>query len=129
VKRQNVLLLVLAVVLAIAGYRWFSVPSPGSSATMPSELRGEWVTTSPTHSDRYLAIGESFVTFGIGGVDSQRFEVIGFASSNDERGRRLDTVFLRDVGGGRFSREFYVDLTRPPRLVFKNQPDVVWVRQ
>ena len=126
-KLRNGLLIVLGVLVLIVGFRALVEKPDGKFRTVPDRLQGAFVTANPEYSDRYLEIGSEFITFGMGGVNSRRYEVTGFDETRDVEGRELDTVYFRDVGGSKFSREFYFTEEDGKRLVFKNQPEVVWV--
>lgn len=128
-KLKQGLLIVLGVLLAILAYRLMTGISQGDSRSVPDRLHGVWVTTNQNYSDRFLKLGENYIEFGTGGVDSQRFEVTGFGGTRDDRGRELNTIYFRGVDGSKFSREFVVSMEGTPRLVFKNQPEVEWSRQ
>ena len=126
-KLRNGLLVVLGVLALIVVFRALIEKPDGEIRTMPDRIQGAFVTANPEYSDRYLEIGSEFITFGTGGVNSRRYEVTGFDETRDVEGRELDTVYFRDVDGSKFRREFYFTLENGKRLVFKNQPEVVWV--
>jgi len=126
---RNGLLIVLGVLLLIVGYNALVEKPAGKSRTVPDRIQGAWVTANPEYSDRYLEIGAEFITFGTGGVNSRRYEVTGFDETRDVEGRELNTVYFRDVDGSKFSREFYFTLKDGKQLVFKNQPQVVWLAE
>ena len=128
-KLRHGLLIVLGVLLVILGYRVLSGPTEGNSRSVPDRYHGVWVTTNQDYSDRFLKLGGDFIEFGTGGVNSQRFKVSGFEDTRDDQGRELNTVYFRGVDGGRFSREFYFSMDGGPRLIFENQPEVVWIRE
>ena len=121
------LLIVLGVLVLIVGFRALVEKPDGKFRTVPNRLQGAFVTANPEYSDRYLEIGSEFITFGTGGVNSRRYEVTGFDETRDAEGRELYTVYFRDVSGSKFNREFYFTEEDGKRLVFKNQPQVVWV--
>ena len=124
---RNGLLIALGVLLLIVGFNALVEKPDGSFRAVPDRLQGAYVTANPEYSDRYLEIGSEFITFGTGGVNSRRYEVTGFDGTQDVEGRELGTVYFRDVDGSKFSREFYFSLEDGKQLVFKNQPEVVWV--
>jgi len=124
---RNGLLFVLGVLVLIVVFRALVEEPDGSLRAVPDRIQGAFVTAHPEYSDRYLEIGSEFITFGTGGVNSRRYEVTGFDETRDVEGREFDTVYFSDVDGSKFSREFYFTEENGKRLVFKNQPQVVWV--
>jgi hypothetical protein len=125
-SRRNLLLSVLAVLLVIAGFRMFAVRPVGSLREVPPELHGIWVTGHAAYSDRFLDLQAGAVTFGTGGVDSQRFEVAGFDRRRGADGEDVDTLYFRDSAGELYSREFFVRRDGGLTIVFSHQPEVVW---
>jgi len=96
------------------------------SKTVPPSLRGEWTSTHPEYSDRYLALTANSITFGIGGTSSVKYTVVGVMKENAED---TDTLVLhfRDIGGTKFQRTMVVDASGE-RLYFASQPAVIWQR-
>jgi hypothetical protein len=127
-KLRNALLIVLGISTIAAGYRLLIEPRRGLARTVPERLHGVWVTPDPAYTDRYFELGEDFVVFGTGGVHSQRFAIIGFSGVREVDGREFDTIYFGDGGGETLKRQFYFNRDGRPNLIFKNQPEVVWVR-
>lgn len=126
---RNGLLIILGVVLLVAGGRWLTEKPEGALREVPSRFHGVWVTFNPEYSDRYVKLGSGFITFGTGGVNSQRFEVTGVDTGRNPDGGELNTIFFRGVDGSKFSREFYYDRDGRGHLVFRNQPEVEWIQE
>jgi len=126
---RTILFVVVGVVLVLIAYRLFVPFEPTVSKTMPIHLQGTWVTTNVHYSDRYVEINADSITFGSGGVTGKRYRVTGFDQRYEQGGELVNTVYFKDVDGSRLSRQFYFSPENRGQLVFKNQPDVVWVRQ
>jgi hypothetical protein len=128
-KLRDGLLVILGVLVLIAGASVLFDEPEGSLRTVPTDLRGVWVTANLDYGDRYLELGADFITFGTGGVNARRFKVTGFDRTRDVKGKEIDTVYFQDVDGSSFSRQFSVGPGRGDELVFLNQPQVVWVHE
>lgn len=125
---RNGLLVALGIVLAIAGYRMLFQEQMGQLRAVPANLQGVWVTTNPEYGDGYVELGADFITFGSGAVTSKRFKVTGLDRGGDRHPIETYTVYFRDVGKSTLSRSFTFSKDGGGRLVFVNQPEVVWVR-
>lgn len=125
---RDVLLLILGLLLAFVILGAILDKPEGTMRTVPDHLRGVWVTANASYGDRYLKLREDAITFGTGGVNDQTFNVTGFDQIREADGRDLNTVYFRSVGGSSFSRQFHFSQQGRRRLVFVNQPDVVWTQ-
>ena len=126
-RTMFVILIVLLAVMII--YRVMVPRDPMVAKTLPKEHHGIWVTTNIDYSDRYVEIDKDSITFGTGGVTGKRYLVTGYNREREEGGVVIHTVYFKDVDGSRFSRPYIFEPGDGGSLMFKNQPEVVWVRQ
>ena len=128
-KLRTALIAMVGVLLILIAYRLFVPHQPSVSDTMPFHLLGTWVTNAQHYSDRYVKIDTDAITFGTGGVTGRRYVVTAFNQQYEDDGELLNTVYFKDVDGSRLSRQFYFRPENRGQIVFKNQPQILWIRQ
>jgi hypothetical protein len=96
------------------------------SKTVPEFLIGEWTSSNPEYSDRYVTLTPTGITFGTGGTSYIKYRILGIVQEEVDG---ADTIVLhfRDVAGTTFQRRVVVG---PSSLTmhFKSQPTVIWQR-
>jgi hypothetical protein len=100
---------------------------PGYDAkTVPSQLVGEWTSSHPEYSDRYITMTPTSITFGVGGTSSVKYKVMGMIKAEDAEDNSVE-LFFQGVGGTEFKKSIVVK-SSGDEMYFASQPTVVWQR-
>ncbi len=106
-----------------------SVFQCGKKANVPRDLIGVWRTTTEPYADRSFEINADEVLFGTGegGLDTYRITKI----KTEKDPREQATLYIlcyKTIEGQEYKFSFYYDPANHGTIRFKNQPEMVWIK-
>lgn len=103
---------------------FFSLLGCEKNIPVPKRLIGEWKTSSPQYTDRYLKITEHSLIFGIGDGEelSQDIEKVNVEKKN---GETIYTIHYKDMEGERWSLTLIYSTVSAGTIKLKNN-SVIW---
>jgi hypothetical protein len=102
------------------------LPKGYDSNKVPEFLVGEWTSSHPQYSDRYISLTLESITFGVGGTSSVKYTVLGIEQEHVD-GANTIVLHFRDVAGTTFERSLVIDASGD-KVYFASQPAVIWER-
>lgn len=113
------LVLGLAILVGLAGCS--HEPFQG----VPPDLQGSWITEAEGYEGRYLDIDPESVVFGVRGVVTNRYTVLGVEPLQASGGKGY-TLICAEPDGGEFFLKVAVDKAPQKTLRLVNRQKVVW---
>ena len=102
--------------------------SQAANSTVPEKLLGVWKTSHSKYADRFIEIKKDVIIFGQGG---EKIELHALADIHEtwEGKSILYTISHLNHEGQRYTFAFYYDPTDGGTIRFKNQPDIIWIKE
>ncbi len=101
----------------------------GKSQTAPDHLIGVWKTTDTRYADRPFEIRKEEIIFHTGGnnFDTYRIHKIEVESASKKEGN-LYVIHYKILEGKVYKFSFYYNPAGNGTIRYKNQPEMVWVK-
>ena len=106
-----------------------SICQCGRKTTVPEDLIGVWRTMAPTYADRFFEIRADEVIFGTGEekFDTYPITKIKIEKDREEQGT-LYVICYKNIVGQEYKFSFYYDPANQGTIRFKNQKEMVWMK-
>jgi hypothetical protein len=101
----------------------------GRKTTVPEDLIGVWRTMAPTYADRFFEIRRDEIIFGTGEekFDTYSITKIKIEKNREEQGT-LYIICYKNIEGQEYKFFFYYDPANQGTIKFKNQKEMVWMK-
>lgn len=126
VARRRIIIWIVVIAAFALAVGPFVIPKSYDSKKLPEFLIGEWTSSHPQYSDRYITLTPGSITFGVGGTSSVKYTVFGIEQEHVD-GVNTIVLHFRDVAGTAYSRSLVIDASGD-EIFFASQPAVVWKR-
>lgn len=100
------------------------------AVSLPKEVCGEWVTTSPRYSDRFFRLENRLITFATGRDEFEVFVVSDIKKNKSNKGD-FYTLTYSDTHGAEYKFRFHYmpDEGEGGAIRIKNQNKMVWMKR
>jgi hypothetical protein len=123
-KVERILIVFILFMIVFFGFQC------GKSLTVPDHLIGVWSTKDSRYADRSFEIRKEEIIFHTGeeNFDTYRIKKIEVESA-PQKGGDLYIIHYKILEGKVYKFSFYYDPKGQGEIRYKNQPEMVWIRE